>query len=513
MFEQDGPIASPTQGHREAQAPLNRHDTSTQSAAMKMNGVALASCYRWLSMTVALLALASPAFSGSQIEIPKPTDPLTPPPPPPTVGVSTLHLPVSIAVSEIATAADLAVPRVSDYEDTWHSGESLADHGAVTYQFRFHRGPVQPRMIQDTMMIRFPENLYRFRVRITQPDGSIVEGRCGYGNDPPKRVTFAARSRLSWTDAWTLQSHTTFEDPEFPDSCRLDRSDIEIMPLLHRIAKTKVQALAPALDAAVQDRSESKHRAETVWKQLHEPIQVTPHLWITLNPSDIHAGPIGSRGDNRIETAVDLQLKPRGVVGNPPAPSPQPLPPLQLASDRHEGFHLAIPVTVPYADMNRRLAKDLVGQEIDWSGGNSLSIVSAQLYGSGHSLLVELGIKGPVDGLLYVTGKPVLDSSTGILRFDELDFTIETRNVLARAATWLLSKELMARLEPETRIDLADRLDQLRRQLARALTRQLAPGTWLEGTVTALEPRGIYPVEGGVEVHVVAEGSLILVVR
>ena len=478
-----------------------------------MNALVLTGCYRWLLAMVAFVALASPAFSGSQIEIPKPTDPLEAPPPPPTVGVSTLHLPVSIAVSEIATAADLAVPRVSDYEETWHSGESLPDHGPVTYQFRFHRGPVQARMIQDTMVIRFPENLYRFRVRITQPDGSIVEGRCGYGNDPPKHVTFAARSRLSWTDAWTIQSHTTFEDPEFPDLCRLDRNDIEIMPLLSRIARAKVQALAPALDATVRERGESKHRAETVWKQLYEPIQVTPSLWITLNPSDIAAGPIGSGGDRTIETAVDLQLKPHAVFGNPPPSSPQPLPPLLPASDRHEGFHLAIPVTVPYADINRRLAKDLVGQEIELSAGKHLSIVSAQLYGSGHSLLVELGIKGPVDGLLYVTGKPVLDSSTGILRFDELDFTIETRNVLARAATWLLSKEVLARLEPETRIELSDRLEQLRRQLARALTRQLTPGTWLQGTVTALTPLGIYPIEGGVEVHIEAEGSLMLVAR
>ena len=50
-------------------------------------------------------------------------------------------------------------------------------------------------------------------------------------------------------------------------------------------------------------------------------------------------------------------------------------------------------------------------------------------------------------------------------------------------------------------------------RLARALTRQVAPGTWLEGSVTSLQPRAIYPMPGGVEIQVIAEGSLQLSAR
>jgi hypothetical protein len=77
----------------------------------------------------------------------------------------------------------------------------------------------------------------------------------------------------------------------------------------------------------------------------------------------------------------------------------------------------------------------------------------------------------------------------------------------------MVRDNILAQLEPHTRIDLSEHVGALRSRLARALTRQVAPDTWLEGSVTGLQPRAIYPVPGGVEVQVIADGSLQLSVR
>jgi hypothetical protein len=77
----------------------------------------------------------------------------------------------------------------------------------------------------------------------------------------------------------------------------------------------------------------------------------------------------------------------------------------------------------------------------------------------------------------------------------------------------MVHDDILSRLEPETRIDLSEQVDTLRRQLSRALTRQVTPDTWLEGSVTSLQPRAIYPVPGGVEIQMIADGSLRLSVR
>jgi hypothetical protein len=178
-----------------------------------------------------------------------------------------------------------------------------------------------------------------------------------------------------------------------------------------------------------------------------------------------------------------------------------------------DGFHLTLPVFAEYPAINRLLDQRLVGNEIPSSVGDPLKIVSARLYGSGANLILELGVTGGINGTLYAIGTPVLDTDTNMLRFERFNFTVETKNVLLKAANWMVHDDILSRLEPETRIDLSEQVDTLRRQLSRALTRQVTPDTWLEGSVTSLQPRAIYPVPGGVEIQMIADGSLRLSVR
>jgi hypothetical protein len=80
--------------------------------------------------------------------------------------------------------------------------------------------------------------------------------------------------------------------------------------------------------------------------------------------------------------------------------------------------------------------------------------------------------------------------------------------MLVHAADSMFHRTFLEQIEPETRIALSDRMESLRARLSSLLTRELEPDLWLEGTVTKLDVLGIYPVAGGVEVQVVANGIL-----
>ena len=62
-------------------------------------------------------------------------------------------------------------------------------------------------------------------------------------------------------------------------------------------------------------------------------------------------------------------------------------------------------------------------------------------------------------------------------------------------------------------VDLAEPLMLMQTRLNTALTRELAPGAKLEGNFTRLHPAGIYPVTGGVEVQMIAQGTIRLVLQ
>jgi hypothetical protein len=102
----------------------------------------------------------------------------------------------------------------------------------------------------------------------------------------------------------------------------------------------------------------------------------------------------------------------------------------------------------------------------------------------------------------------VFDESRGVLKFVDLDFTMDTRNVLVRSANWMFHENILSALSSEATIDLSGQLKTLRSRLSSALTRDLGPDARLEGEVISLRPRGVYPTAGGVEVHLIAEGAM-----
>ena len=466
---------------------------------------------RWFGIFCCAIVLpagyAIGAWGASNLHIPKPTDPLKPAPPPPALEASVVNLEVRLAAEGLATAIDEGFPHVAAREDDWNDAATLGDREDIRFLYRIVRGSFRYRMDHDHFAVWFDQ--VRYRVWARRPDGEgFVEGRCGHGEEPPKRLNVAARSALSWSDRWRLQSQTTFDEPVFVEPCRLPGLDVDATPFLKAVLRPRLAALGQTIDRIVRERTEAKKRAETVWEKLQEPFELAPDQWLMFHPQEARVSPITSNGTLVVQSSVNLVMDPRIVNGRKPEEVAVPLPPLQLAPRHLEGFHLALPITVDYERINNRLEQDMVGQEFRTPLGDIVQVQGVQLYGSGDRLILALRVSGGVNGTLYTTGTPVFDESRGVLKFVDLDFTMDTRNVLVRSANWMFHENILSALSSEATIDLSGQLKTLRSRLSSALTRDLGPDARLEGEVISLRPRGVYPTAGGVEVHLIAEGAM-----
>src|SRR4029078_2375959 len=168
----------------------------------------------WLSVLC-----AGRAWASSQLDIPKPTDPLKPAPPPPALESSVVNLEIRLPAEELAVASDSAFPQVAAQEEDWNDAGTLGDRDDVRFLYRLVRGSFRYRMHHDRFDVWFDQVRYRIWARKNE-GGGFIEGRCGHGEDPPKRVNLAAHSALSWSDRWRLQSKTTFEEPVFIEPCQ-----------------------------------------------------------------------------------------------------------------------------------------------------------------------------------------------------------------------------------------------------------------------------------------------------
>ena len=447
------------------------------------------------------------AWAGSPLDIPRPNDPLSPAPPPPALEESVVNLEIRLPAEELAVAVDEGFPPVASREEDWNDAGTLGELDDVRFLYRLVRGSFRYRMNQDHFDVWFDHVRYRVWARKSQGQ-EFVEGRCGHGEDPPKRLSLAARSALTWSDHWRLQSHTTFEEPVFVEPCQLADLHLDATPLLKAVLQPRLAALGQSIDRIIRERTEAKKRAETVWEKLQEPIEFAQNQWLQFNPDHARVTPITSNGNLVVQTAVNLVMKPRIVNGAKPEQSAMPLPPLQLVPLALEGFHLALPLTLEYGRINQRLEEEMLGQEFRPPIGDPVKVEGVHLYGSGDRLILALQVSGGVHGTLYATGTPVFEEGLGILRFVDLDFTVDSRNVLVRSANWMFHENILSSLKAHAVIDLSSQLQTLRSRLETVLTRDMGSDARLHAEVLTLRPRGVYPTAGGVEVHVIADGAM-----
>ena len=458
-----------------------------------------------------LLISTSSAWGGSSVNIPRPNEKLMPPPPPPTLERSVVNMEISLSAEELALLVDQTFPPIIAREDGWNDAAVWPSRDDLRFLYRLHRGGFRYQMQQDRLELTF--NDIRYRIWARRPGAEQAEeGRCGYGDDPPKRIRVVAHTTVSWSDAWRLNPQTSFDPPVLVDACRLQPLNIDATPMLQSVMQSRLSVLAEKIDRTIDERSAGKQRAAIIWKKLQESVELAPNRWLALNPVDARVGPVGSDGGVLIKTSVHLMLEPKILDTKPPA-GDKPLPSLQMAPATMGGSRLLYPVFVDYANINGRLERMLVGQNIDTPLGEPITITGVNLYGSGNKLIVAITVKGGVNGMLYATGVPVFDEPSRSIRFRNLDFTLDTKNMLVRGAERFWRETLLEKMESEIFVDLAEPLMLMQTRLNTALTRELAPGASLEGNFTRLHPAGIYPVTGGVEVQMIAQGTVRLVLQ
>jgi hypothetical protein len=322
-----------------------------------------------------------------------------------------------------------------------------------------------------------------------------------------------AASELRWSLEWVLQTRTQFGAPQFVTPCRLDPIALDVTEMLNDWFNERLPSLASTIDQMFVTQREAKKRAQFVWASLQEPMELRPGTWLVYRPRDPRAGSLTLDRDDLVQTIVSMAFDPTIFVGAKPAIAGSSLPPLQTGPAAQEGFHLAVPMLVPYEELTQRLAKEVVGQEIIPPVGSRIRIIGIRAYGSGDKLISEVTLSGGVSGTVYLQGKPAIAPDGHTLEFHQFDYTMETSSAVAKFANRVMYDTLREKIVQNSRIEVGDRIEALRRQVERQMNRELTPGMWLQGQVTGLSPRGLYPVQGGIELQFTMDGALHLSIQ
>jgi hypothetical protein len=423
------------------------------------------------------------------------------------VPTSQFGTPIRIPISTLVAEMESAVP--TSYGDLTEPRSSPDDSSRTVIAFQLRRGPFQAELDADIVTLRTTIS-YALRAVYDTPVLPDIRGSCGADEgDLMPRLLVTLRAPIAIDVDWRLRTDARVmevrpaSDTE-RDQCHMTFLGIDVT---QRVADAAFEFLAEhtyqidSIAAAVDVRSSF----EGWWRTLQEPIRLTDSLWLAMRPESVRQGLVRGSG-NSLDINVSLRARPAMVYGPRPRYLVVPLPRLDTG-DVPEGLDLMVDGRIEYAAASALLFEMLGGREFVYED-RTLTLENVRVFGiGGGRLAVESVVAGDVSARLYLVGTPEVDPSTGQITVPDLDFDVNTRDVVLAAASWFRADDFRDVLRQEARWPAAPAVEWLTGWLVEGLNRDLSDEIRVEGEVDSVRVLGVHALREVLLVRVSARGS------
>jgi hypothetical protein len=464
------------------------------------------------------------------------------PPLQPLTGTSTVLAPAAIALTAIRDALDAQAPRNLSGKPQNPVSQLLTN---ADLNFDIARGPFTVSGRPDALIVVTPLT-GQFKAT-----GTIASGANSVGNTIGNLVGGSVGQAVQNFAGKAFDQHadiqgtvTTTSKPTISANWRLApnlSAQVNVVDVILPIAGLKLSVanqVKPFLDNAVRNQTGAletrlrndpfiENAARGEWTKLCRAIplgaagQGMPNLWLEVRP--VRAIAAQPRIDaNAVTLFVGVQAQTRIVPAEtkPNCPFPQQL---DLVAQANEGMvDIAVPIDIPFAEVNRLLGLQIVGKTFpeDGSGAFAATIKQAGIAASGDRLLISLlvhvrkqGFFGVgADATVHVYGRPVLDAQNQILRFADITLDLQSSAAfgLLDAAAQAAVPYLQKMLADKAVIDLKPFAADAKKGLAGAVGNLAAqsPGLRANATISELRLTGVAYDANTLRIIADAKGSV-----
>lgn len=419
---------------------------------------------------------------------------------------STVTIPVSVDLSAVAAQVERSVPRGQNREDDWRPIGKFAVVGTLYVKEMWERDPLRLRIHDDHVDV---DAHVRYRARIAaHPCVPLAGckwvqlGSCGVDGPMPS-LDLGLRTSLAWSREWTVTPRTAVRPVQLGVPCKLTEAKVDVSERVQTLVEGLLKRSAPQVDAKIRQAAQLRQRAESIWTAAQQPIRASEGVYLVLQPQAAAATPPVGQGTT-VTTTVNLTLRPKVVLGPKPDVKERPLPPSGDAAPGR-GFRVALVAELPYATADTILRQKLVGRSFQVRG-HTVKVRSARIYGGGSQVVLAVGLGGDARGLVYFVGTPEFDPVTQVVSIPDLDYSVESRDVLPRVADWLMYGDVRDKMREAAHFAVGERVAKIRSDVDRALNRNLGSSVRMSGGVDQVRPLGIAVFDRSLAAVVEADG-------
>ncbi len=441
------------------------------------------------------------------------------PPLPPVTRTSTVVAPVVIALPVIRDAMEAQTPHNFAGKRDTPISPALAN---ADIAWTVERGPLAVAGAAQTLSISTALNgtLHATGRLSSQAAGSLGNAIGGLlGGDAGREaqrlanrgidqradirgnITLTARPALAptWRLELNLAAQVTISDGGLNlAGVRLNVAN-EVKPLLDRSIANQVNAV----EAKLRNDPFLEQAARREWGRLCRAFPLggrdagLPPLWLELRPTRAFAAqPRIDAAALTLTIGIEAQTRLIPTETHPDCPFPATI---EIVPPPEQGrVSIAVPITVPFADVNRLIEARLAGRTFAQDSHDTfpLTVQHASVAPSGDRLLISLRVRAREEQSLfqfggeanvYVWGKPLLDPTRQVLRLTDITLDVASGGFLGTGIRATLPL-IETAIEENAIIDLKPFAADARRSIEAALDdfRAGGDGVRVDAAVTGL---------------------------
>lgn len=289
------------------------------------------------------------------------------------------------------------------------------------------------------------------------------------------------RTHFNIREDWSVQTYTTLDQHRWlrRPVAQVAGMNIPVSSLTNLILEYSRPQLTKAIDAQIKENVDLRALLAPLWTVLRRPVQVseTMDLWFRFEPRLAGIEAFTSKADG-LYSAVHLSGVSRLKAGAAPELiDPSREPQFAMAASRKDSLRMLIHTEVPYDQAERIAEANLIGQTYG-TGRQQVRIEGIDLFGQGDHLITSVRLSGSYKGTVHLRGKPVYNAALNRIEMADLDYDVQTRNVLHRSASWLFKSNIRSTFVRALVFPLEENLDQVRQEIQASL-QTFSAGPWI----------------------------------
>ncbi|MBU2020155.1 MAG: DUF4403 family protein [Bacteroidetes bacterium] len=333
---------------------------------------------------------------------------------------------------------------------------------------------------------------------------------CGVG-EPLRKIQLQFETQLELSPDYRLSGKSKLKDLKTLDPCEFTFIKYDASKLIENEISKALKDVEKEMDAELK-KIDLKPTIQKAWNEFQLPIEIPEIGFLHFQPQSIGIDEF-QFDKNKVFTVLELGVKP--IILSSPKKEATAIPALK-SNKFPEGIKIPILLSLNYDSLNAVIDRNF--QVINLPlGKKKIEILNIDLIGpKAEKTIIRVDFDGSKKGVLFLTANANFKDQGKTIAFENVEFELETKNVLLKSAKWLFQDKIAERIEEKLIFNIQDQLADAKNKIEVQLNQNnLLPNGQklkMKGTVKELQPIQIIPTKSKLDVFVFLTGNLTIVV-